>query len=83
MYQSFAEPLSCLPATAGFRGTHFEIHCCIGYWWNDVKSVNNFSPKSEWRRPTRGKGHSCEDNIKTDFKTIGCELVDWAYLRQD
>jgi hypothetical protein len=48
-----------------------------------VKSVNNFSPKSEWRRPTRGKGHSCEDNIKTDFKTIGCELVDWAYLRQD
>lgn len=48
-----------------------------------AKSVNNFSPKSEWKRPTRGKRHSCENNIKTDFKAVGCQLVDWAYLRQD
>jgi hypothetical protein len=48
-----------------------------------VKSVKYVSPKSEWKRPTRGKRHSCEDNIKTDFTAIGFELVDWAYLRQD
>jgi len=48
-----------------------------------VQSVNNFSPQSEWKRATKGKSHSCEDNIKTDFKAVGCELVDWAYLGQD
>jgi hypothetical protein len=26
---------------------------------------------------------SWEDNIKTDFKEIGCESVDWIQLAQD
>lgn len=45
-----------------------------------MKGVNSFSPQPEWKRPTRGKRHSREYNIKTDFKALGCELVNWTYL---
>jgi len=34
--------------------------------------------ETNWR-----KKHSCEDNIKTYFKAIMCELVNWAHLCQD
>jgi hypothetical protein len=33
----------------------------------------------EGKRPLTGPGHRWEDNIKMDFKEIGCDSVDWIY----
>jgi hypothetical protein len=39
--------------------------------------------KHEGNRPLRRSKYSREDNIKKDFKKVGCEGVDWIHIVQD
>jgi len=39
--------------------------------------------KPERKRPLGRPRHRCEDNIKMDFKEVGCGGMDWIDLAHD
>jgi hypothetical protein len=43
-----------------------------GFWWGELKKEPLGRPRHKW-----------EDNIKTDHKETGWEVVDWIHLVHD
>jgi len=48
-----------------------------------LQSLKNSEAKHEGTRPTGGRGHKWQDNIKIDLKDVGCKVVNWIQVTQD
>jgi hypothetical protein len=48
-----------------------------------INSHEVFVGKPEGKKPLGRPRHRCEDNVKTDLKDIGCEVVDLIHVVQD